>query len=134
MTRWTALGALCLLFVLPCGAHAQSSPPAASPPAATSNKASGAGVAREEYILDAKARAAKLANRRFDAIDTAHKGVVTRDEFVKYYEDRSAQFASRRFDLIDTDHNGVIEQSELDAWKAAHQRTRSTSAGSPSTK
>jgi hypothetical protein len=134
MTRWTALGALCVLLVLPSFADAQSTPPAASPPAKTSQKASGAGISREEYILDAKARAAKAANRRFDAIDTAHKGVVTRDQFVTYYEERSAQFASRRFDQIDKDHNGVIEQSELDAWKAAHRRAKSASANTPATK
>jgi hypothetical protein len=134
MTRWTALGALCVLLVLPSAAGAQSSPPAASPPAAASGKAGSAGITKEEYVINAKAHAAKLANRRFDAIDTGHKGVVTRDQYVTYYEGRSAQFASRRFDQIDKDHNGVIEQSELDAWKAAHRRTRSASATTPAAK
>lgn len=128
MMRWAAVGVLCVLLVAPVAAYAQSSPPTASPPAKSSKKAGGAGIARQEYLLDAKARAAKLASRRFAAMDTGHKGVVTRDQFVKYYEERSAQFASRRFDLIDKDHNGVIEQSELDAWKAAHRRLKNPTA------
>ena len=137
MMRWAAVGTLCLVLAAPVAAEAQSTPPGANPPAAnpsakaSSRKAGGAGIARQEYVLDAKARAARVANRRFDAMDTGHKGVVTRDQYVKYYEERSAQFASRRFDAIDKDHNGVIEQSELDAWKAAHQRSRTPPAAPP---
>lgn len=134
MIRSAALGVLCLLLAAPVAAYAQSNPPASPPAKTKSAKAGGAGIARQEYVLDAKARAAKLANRRFDAMDTGHKGVVTRDQYVNYYEARSAQFASRRFDLIDKDHNGVIEQSELDAWKAAHRRLRNPAAAPPAKK
>lgn len=134
MVRWAAAGTLLLVLALPFSAGAQSNPPASPPAKAKSAKAGGAGITRQEYILDAKARAAKLANRRFEAMDTGHKGVVTRDQYVNYYEARSARFASRRFDLIDKDHNGVIEQSELDAWKAAHRRLRNPAAAPPAKK
>src|SRR5579863_7899691 len=113
MLRWTAVGAVSLLLVAPLAAYAQSSASSPGPPAKASTKASGGNLTREEYLLDAKAHAARLANRRFDAIDTQKKGVITRDQYVEYYEGRSAQFAQRRFDLIDKDHNGVIEPSEL---------------------
>jgi hypothetical protein len=134
MLRWTAIGTVCLLAVAPIAAYAQSSSASPSAPAKASGKARGGDVTREEYIIDAKAHAARLANRRFDAIDTQKKGVITRDQYVKYYEGRSAQFAQRRFDQIDKDHNGVIEQSELDAWRAAHQRPRRPAATAPAAK
>ena len=132
MRGWAAAGACILLVAGPLAAYAQSSAPPASPPAkTTAKKAGSAGITREQYVIDAKARAARVAGRRFNTIDSAHKGVITRDQFVKYYEERSAQFASRRFDAIDKDHNGVIEQSELDAWQGAHQRGRSGASPAP---
>jgi hypothetical protein len=80
------------------------------------------GMTRGDYVKSAQARAENLAGRRFDQIDSAHKGVISRNAYIKYYAARSAKLAARRFDQIDTDHNGVLESSEIAAWRAAHRR------------
>lgn len=78
------------------------------------------GITRQTYIEHSVARSAKYANRRFDAIDTAHKGVITRDQYVNYYKKREETLAEHRFDQIDSNHDGILEPSEIAAWRAAH--------------
>ena len=60
--------AAALLALLPLCAQAQPAPGQATGPART--------ITREQFVQ----RASEIAGRRFDAIDTAHSGVVTRDQ------------------------------------------------------
>jgi hypothetical protein len=64
--RVVVLGLIVALF--PVAAGAQSNRPKAA--------ATGSGVTKEEYIEQAKQRAAK----RFDKLDTNHDGVLSPDE------------------------------------------------------
>lgn len=102
------------LLLLPPAAFARAPRHAAAGPSA--------GTKRAAYIDAAKARAGRLAGRRFDQIDSAHTGIIRRDAYIEYYEARSAKFAGTRFERIDTDRNGVLEPAEIAAWRADHRR------------
>jgi DNA-binding transcriptional regulator YdaS (Cro superfamily) len=115
--RPTAAAALFALILLPATAGAQAK-----------KEAPAGGISREAYIKNDVARAEKLAARRFNAIDTAHKGVITRQQYIDYYEKSAARLAGRRFDRMDTDHNGILEPSEIEAWRAAHPSRRAPSS------
>jgi hypothetical protein len=112
MTAGAAIFGLCLL---PVAVLAQRAGPTA-------------GVKRGDYIQAEQARAEKLAGRRFDQIDSGHKGVISREAYINYYKARSAELAGRRFDRIDTDRNGVLEPAEIAAWRAAHRRAQRAGA------
>ena len=43
-----------------------------------------AGMSRDAYVKAAQARAGKLAGRRFDQIDSSHKGVIGRAAYIQY--------------------------------------------------
>ncbi|HJU18397.1 MAG TPA: EF-hand domain-containing protein [Stellaceae bacterium] len=80
------------------------------------------GVKRDAYVKTAQERAGQTAGKRFDQIDSGHKGSIDRAAFVHYFEERSTKRAEQRFDRIDTNHDGALEQSEIAAWRASHQR------------
>lgn len=110
------------LLLLPSAALAQLGSPRDVPTRGAGRAGPSPGMKRNDYVKIEQARAEKLAGRRFDQIDSAHKGVVGRDAYITYYEARSKRLAEARFDRIDTDHNGVLEESEIAAWRTAHRR------------
>ncbi len=55
-------------------------PPAAAAPAAPAS----AGVSRDDYIAQYRDAAAKRAEKRFDAMDANHDGILTKDEIAAY--------------------------------------------------
>lgn len=125
--RAPVVAAVVALLVLPAVAFAQGRRHGAAGPSP--------GMKRDAYIEAATARAGGAAAKRFDRIDSGHKGVIGRDAYIKYYEARSKRLAGRRFERMDSDHNGVLEASEIAAWRAAHRRAprapRAQSAGTP---
>ena len=68
-----------LIAAAPLAALAQSAP---------SNEAAPGqhGITRDQYVQ----RAADMAGRRFDQIDTAHAGVITRDQIRAFRQARAA--------------------------------------------
>lgn len=89
------------------------------------------GMTRDAYIRADAARAVRLAGRRFDRIDTGHKGMIDRPTYIHYYHARAVKLAGRRFERIDTNHDGTIEAAELTAWRAAHSHHRRHAAAAP---
>jgi hypothetical protein len=87
---------LLVLFV-PAAAIAQT-PPAAAPPAPAAGTPAttaaqpalrrGGDITRDEYVARAVERAKRAAERRFDAMDTDHDGVLTAAERRAYREAR----------------------------------------------
>ncbi len=75
-----ALGLVALLY--PISGLAQTAPdaPSAAPPAASTSRARGGDITREEYVNRAVERARRAAEARFDRMDTDHDGVLTADE------------------------------------------------------
>jgi hypothetical protein len=74
-----------LALFCPAAAMAQSPPPAAPAKATPVTKASakrGGDITRDEYIERAK----ESAGKRFDKMDTEHKGVLTAEDRRKYHE------------------------------------------------
>jgi hypothetical protein len=84
-----------LALLAPAGAMAQTMQPqppaaAASAPAPAAHPAvrRGGDITRDEYVARAVERAKRAAERRFDAMDTDHDGVLTAAERRAYREAR----------------------------------------------
>jgi hypothetical protein len=72
-----------------------ATPPAATAPAPAAHPAArrGGDITRDEYVARAVERARRAAERRFDAMDTDHDGVLTAAERRAYREARRANAA-----------------------------------------
>lgn len=87
-----------LMLLVPATAMAQAPPaqePAAPPPGAASPAAApphaarrGDDISRDDYVAHAVERAKRAAERRFDAMDTDHDGVLTATERRAYRQAR----------------------------------------------
>lgn len=85
-----------LTLLVPAAAGVAQTPPppapaaaaAPAPPAAHPAARRGGDITRDEYVARAVERAKRAAERRFDAMDTDHDGVLTAAERHAYREAR----------------------------------------------